>query len=219
MAAEATTVRQMAATDFTFSPLRLDRPTLNEVGVLAARGFHDDPFYVYLAPQPLLRARGLAIFMRGHVAVLGDAGIATGAHDRAGNLVGISVWQRPGTYPLPLRAQVRDLACSFRAMLPRPPALVAGLRYVRALEKEHPRDEHWYLALLVADPMVWRRGIGTGLLEPFLDSIDPEGLPCYLETQKVANLAYYRRFGFELTNTVRPTRTGPPLFTMTRPPR
>jgi len=209
----------MDANGFTIASLRLDHQTLNEAAVLAARGFHDDPFYVYLAPQPLLRARGLAIFMRSHIAVLGDAAVIMGARDGAGNLVGISVWQRPGTFPLPVWSQVREFAGSLRAMITRPSVLVTGLRYVLALDKAHPRDEHWYLVLLVADPMVWRRGIGTALLEPTLASIDTEGLPCYLETQKEANLAYYRRFGFEHSETLKPNRSGPPLFTMTRPPR
>ncbi len=209
----------MDASGFTFAPLRLDRRTLNEAAVLAARGFHDDPFFVHLSPQPLLRARGLAIFIRTHIAILGDTAVVNGARDDAGNLVGISVWQRPGTYPLPIWSQVRDLAGSLRALIPRPAALVSGLQYVLATDKVRPRHDHWYLSLLVADPMAWRRGIGTALLEPFLDSIDPEGLPCYLETQKVANLAYYHRFGFDLTATLTPSRTGPPVYTMTRPPR
>jgi ribosomal protein S18 acetylase RimI-like enzyme len=87
------------------------------------------------------------------------------------------------------------------------------------MEKVRPREEHWYLALLVADPMVWRRGIGTALVEPGLERIDDDGLPCYLETQKEANLAYYRRFGFEETDRLRPVPDGPTLFTMTRPVR
>ncbi len=49
--------------------------------------------------------------------------------------------------------------------------------------------------------------------------IDEDGLPCYLETQKEDNLAYYRRFGFEETERLSPSRHGPPLFTMTRPAR
>ena len=209
----------MARPEISHARLTLDRPTLNEVGVLGARSFYDDPFFVYLSDQPRLRVRGLALYIRSHLAVLGDAAVSTGARDTAGTLVGICVWQRPGTYPLSVGRQAREMAGAFRALIPRPPSLLTGLRYVRAMELAHPRHEHWYLALLAVDPMVWRRGIGTSLLEPSLASIDEEGLPCYLETQKEGNLAYYRRFGFDETKRLTPSAGGPPLFTMTRPPR
>jgi ribosomal protein S18 acetylase RimI-like enzyme len=157
--------------------------------------------------------------MRSHLAALGDTAVATGARDRAGTLVGICVWQKPGTYPLPVVSQARELAGSLRALIPRPASLVVGLRYTLAMEKARPNDEHWYLCLLAADPMAWRRGIGTSLLEPSLASHDEDGLPCYLETQKEDNLAFYRRFGFEETERLTPARGGPTLFTMTRPAR
>ncbi len=215
----AGTLRAMARPEFIHAPLTLDRRTLNEVAVLGARSFYDDPFFLHLSDEPKLRVRGLTLYIRSHLAVLGDAAVATGARDGTGILVGICVWQRPGTYPLPGRRQAREMAGALRALVPRPPSLVTGMRYVQAMERAHPRDEHWYLALLAVDPMAWRRGIGTTLLEPSLSSIDEEGLPCYLETQKEANLAYYRRFGFEETERLTPSAVGPPLFTMTRSPR
>lgn len=151
------------------------------------------------------------------MAALGDTAVATGASDPTGALVGVSVWQRPGTYPLPAIRQAREMAGTLRAMLPAPSALPVGLRYVSAMEKARPHSDHWYLAFLVTDPIYWRRGIGTALLEPALRKIDEEGLPCYLETQKEANLAYYRRFGFEESSRITPIPGAPTLFTLTRP--
>ncbi len=209
----------MPPAQFTFSPLTLDRHTLNEAAVLGSRSFYDDPFFVHLSSEPMLRARGLALYMRSHLAALGDSAVVTGARDRAGTLTGICVWQRPGTYPLPVTAQAAEMAGALRALIPRPPAVLKGLRYTMAMEKARPRAEHWYLCLLAADPMAWRRGIGTALMEPSLDALDADGLPCYLETQKEDNIAYYRRFGFEETARLTPSRGGPALFTMTRPAR
>ena len=204
---------------FTSGPLELSRAARDEVAALGARAFYDDPFFRHLSDEPLLRVRGMGIFLRSHIAALGATAVAAGARDRSGLLVGVAVWQRPGTHPLPWAAQVRDLAGSARAMLPRPRSLAVGLRYVTAIEKVRPREEHWYLALLATDPMVWRRGVGTALLEPMLAVADDDGLPCYLETQKEANIAYYRRFGFEETERLTPDPAGPPLFTLTRPVR
>ena len=203
----------------TTGPLELTRKVRNEAAALGARAFYDDPFFRHLSEEPLLRARGMGIYLRSHIAALGATAVASGARDRSGLLVGVAVWQRPGTHPLPWTGQVRDMAGSARAMAPRPRSLVVGLRYVLAIEKVRPRHEHWYLSLLATDPMLWRRGVGSALLEPMLEEIDGEGLPCYLETQKEANLAYYRRFGFEETERLTPDRSGPPLFTMTRPAR
>ena len=209
----------MTPPPFSYFPLDLDRHTLKETAVLGARAFYDDPFFMHLSAEPMLRARGLALFLQSHVAALGSTAVSTGARDRAGTLVGSCVWQKPGTYPLPIRRQVREMGGSLRALIPRPGSLLTGLRYTLALEKARPRTEHWYLCLLATDPMVWRRGIGTALLESSLALIDGDGLPCYLETQKEANLAYYRRFGFEETERLTPSPGGPPLFTMTRPVR
>ncbi len=204
---------------FTFSPATLDRHTRNEAAVLGARSFYDDPFFVHLSAAPMVRARGLAIYMRTHLAALGDTAVTTIARDRSGTMVGICVWQRPGTYPLPVTAQAREMAGALWALIPRPASVTKGLRYTMAVEKARPRQDHWYLSLLAVDPMAWRRGIGTALMEPSLESIEGDGLPCYLETQKEANLAYYRRFGFEETDRLTPSPGGPALFTMTRPVR
>jgi len=213
------TVRVMPLSPFSYGPLTLDRRTLNEIAALGARSFFDDPFFRYLSDEPLLRARGLGLYLRTHVAVLDDTAVATGARDVTGMLVGVCIWQKPGTWPLPVGRQIREMGGSLRALIPRPSSLSKGLSYTLAVERARPREEHWYLCLLATDPIAWRRGVGTGLLEPSLASNDEGGLPCYLETQKEDNLAFYRRFGFEETDRLRPSRNGPPLFTMTRPVR
>ncbi len=209
----------MGPTSFTCAPLTLDRRTLDEVSVLGARSFFDDPFFIHLSDEPRLRVRGLGLYLRSHLIALGGSGVATGARNDAGLLVGVCVWQRPGSHPLPVGRQVREMGGSLRALIPRPASLVTGLRYTMAIEKVRPREAHWYLCLLATDPMMWRRGVGTALLEPSLARNDEDGLSCYLETQKEDNLAYYRRFGFEETERLTPARNGPPLFTMTRPAR
>ncbi len=191
----------------------------DDAGVVAARAFHHDPFFEYLSPSAIQRARGLALFCRAYVSVLGDAGYVLGARRPDGRLVGVAAWVKPGRYPLPVGAQLRQGALSFRALAIRPRALVDGTKYLLAIEKVHPHDKVWYLQLLVVDPSVQRLGIGAMLQRPGLQRADEDGLACYLETQNFDNLAYYRRFGYELVQELRPVKDGPPLWTMRREPQ
>lgn len=209
----------MTPEGITVDRLELDSRTLGEIAAVSARAFHHDPFFAYLSPRPLLRARGLALFCRSVVASLGTAGEVYGARRSDGTLLGVAAWIKPGDYPLPAANQLRQAAGAIWALAPRPPALVAGAKYLLAIEKVHPKEPTWYLQLLVVDPLVQRSGIGGALQRGGLDKADEEGLPCYLETQNVANIAYYGRFGYEVVHELHPVDGGPPLWTLHRDPR
>ncbi len=187
--------------------------------MLAARAFHDDPFFEYLDPRPITRGRGLAIFWRATLAALGPTAVLTGARRSDGRLVGVAAVIPPGGYPPAATGQARQLVGAFRALVVRPLALRDGLRYLLAIEKAHPKEPVSYLLLLVVDPSAQRRGVGARLQEGMLTDANRDGLDCYLETQKEENLAYYRRFGYEVVDELRPVKAGPPLWTMRRPAR
>lgn len=207
-----------ARVEVTVEPLPRRRRELDEAGAVAARAFQFDPFFEFLSPRPLLRARGLGLYWRAVLASVGPEAHLDGARDGTGRLAGVAAWIPPGAYPPPVRNQLRQSLGALRALAPRPPALVAGTKYLLAIDKAHPRDDHWYLELLVVDPSVQRLGVGGLLQRPMLEEADRSGLPCYLETQNEANLAYYRRFGYEVVEVLRPVAGGPPLWTMRRPP-
>ncbi len=210
----------MTQTPFEVKPIDLsDSRMLDEAAVVATRAFQFDPFFVHLAPKPLIRARGLALFWRSELGVLGDRAEPFGAFDHDGRLIGVSVWVKPGGYPLPIGAQLRQAAGAFRALIPQPSALVMGSKYLLAIDKAHPREPLWYLLMLVTDPPVQRRGIGGALQEVILEKADAEGLSAYLETQNAHNLPYYRRFGYEVVEELHPVAGGPPLWTMRREPK
>lgn len=199
------------------SPLVPKGQALGDAALVAARAFHDDPFFEYLDPHPVTRARGLALFWRAMIASSGAAAIITGARrPEDGRLLGLSVVVPPGHWPLSIPQQGRQLLGALRAMVVRPPALVKGARYLFSMEAAHPKDQLWYLMLLVVDPSVQRGGIGSLLQQDMLRSADADGLDCYLETQKESNVPYYRRFGYELTRELKPVKSGPPLFLMRR---
>lgn len=199
-------------------PLKFSRLELNEAAAVATRAFQTDPFFIYLAPDALQRARAVAFYLRGHLACLkGNTVASVAVHD--GAIVGVCAWVPPGGFPLSVRAQVIDTWGAARAMYRRPRAVPAALKYLLAIEHAHPKDRpHWYLSLLCADPSAQRSGVGSRLVGDVLERCDAEGVPAYLETQKEANLAYYRRHRFELTETLSPVAGGPSLWTMTREP-
>src|SRR5204863_3416895 len=53
---------EMVKPDISVVPLATRGRDLDEVAVVAARAFHYDPFFVFLEPGEVRRARGLALF-------------------------------------------------------------------------------------------------------------------------------------------------------------
>lgn len=210
----------MSRLDFEIRPLDLsDSLTINEAAAVATRAFQNDPFFVFLTPRPLLRARGLGLFWRSEIAAHGDRGEAFGAYQSDGRLIGVAAWVTPGGYPLPIANQLRQAAGALYALFPAPRSLVNGAKYLLAIEKVHPKEPHWYLNLLVADPASQRGGVGGALQQVILDRADAEGIFCYLETQNPDNLPYYGRFGYEVVERLDPVSGGPPLWTLRREPK
>ncbi|HLK45459.1 MAG TPA: GNAT family N-acetyltransferase, partial [Acidimicrobiales bacterium] len=178
----------MPASDFTITAAPLTRAELHEAAAVSARAFHTDPFFEFLAPKAVPRARGLALYSLALCANLGPrARLLTARVD--GRVVGVGAWLPPGAYPYRLRDQVAQGLGTLRALYRVPASITKGARYLLAIEKAHPKDELWYLQLLVCDPEHQRKGIGAALQAEVLETCDREGLPAYLETQKESNLA------------------------------
>lgn len=189
---------------------------IDDIVATAARAFTIDPMFGYLARDRLHAHRLLPGLLSGVSHDLAHHGMGWVAEDADG-VTGVAGWCPPGTLPRGLR---RDGAIALRGLragvrLAHP---VRGLRLLAHVEKSHPHDEHWYLALLTVDPQRQGRGLGSALIQPGLDRADDDGLPAYLETQKESNISWYARFGFELTRTIE-LRATPPVWCLTRQPR
>ncbi|HEV3213234.1 MAG TPA: GNAT family N-acetyltransferase [Acidimicrobiales bacterium] len=189
-----------------------------DAALVAAHAFHTDPFFGYLAPKAVARARGLALWCNAICAHLGPNGLLLTAR-REGRIVGVGAWVPPGGYPFPASTQVAQTLGALRALYRLPSALPRGLRYLTAMEKAHPKDPLWYLQLLACAPEHQRSGVGAALMGGVLARCDTEGVASYLETQNEDNLPYYRRFGYEVSSTLTPVRGGPPLWAMRREPQ
>jgi ribosomal protein S18 acetylase RimI-like enzyme len=187
--------------------------------LVANRAFFNDPFFRFLSPGDRLRTRGLTIFFRANLVHAGEGARIVTVRDDGDAIVGLSLWLPTNRYPQSAGTQLAQVPGTLRALYRRPRALVDGSKYLAAITKSHPKELHWYLCLLVTDPTIQRSGVGTMLMEHGLAKVGEEGVGGYLETQNEDNLGYYRRFGYELRETLRPVKEGPPLFTMWRRPR
>jgi predicted N-acetyltransferase YhbS len=86
------------------------------------------------------------------------------------------------------------------------------------MDKTHPREPHWYLAVLGTDPPHQGKGVGAALMTPVLARCDAEGTGAYLESSKPDNVPYYERFGFRVTGQIDMPK-GPTMWPMWRDPQ
>src|SRR5262249_62046769 len=73
-----------------------------------------------------------------------------------------------------------------------------GGQFFAALARVPPPEPHWYLATLGVQPGFQGGGRGSALLERWLEAVAADALPAWLETDREANLGFYRRVGFEV---------------------
>ena len=94
------------------------------------------------------------------------------------------------------------------------------LEAIGRIERAHPHDEaHWYLGVVATHPEHAGKRLGVTLIADQLRVADAEHLPAYLESSNPANLARYRRLGFEPRDEFALADDGPVLTTMWRTAR
>jgi hypothetical protein len=160
-----------------------------------ARAFEDDPFMVHLFPQTPWRRRVLPQFMGGIQRYCRRYGEVTTTHD----LAAVACWLPPGHTDVTPWRIIRSGVGAVMPLLG-PGGLRRFSRVVPAMERghaEHMPGPHWFLWLLGTEPSRRNQGIASAVLRPVLERADEAGLPAYLDTHLEANLAFYRRLGFE----------------------
>jgi GNAT superfamily N-acetyltransferase len=190
--------------------MRVRRATLEDrpaISVTAVRAFADDPVMRWLYPEDdVFFAPGGEVFrpaMTGWIR-LGEVLCTDDG-------VGAAIWIPPG------RPEI-DFTVDPPAPEP-PPERLERFEILGPLMQEHtPAEPHWYLQLLATHPDWQRRGIGAALMNVIFERADAEGLACYLETETVENVAYYRRHGFDVRSEW-DVPTGPHMWGMHRPAR
>ena len=195
----------------------LRRDQVDESSAVLARAFDDDPVFRYLYPAARRRRWSCHRFLRGIVRDGLPFGEVWAALDD-GAVVGAAGWLPKGAYPPSRWRAARQLVGAWQALLT-PHTFRDGLRYLTETEKLHPKEPHWYLAVIGVEPARHGEGLGGKLLDAVLGRLDTTGVPAYLETSTEANVAWYRHHGFEVQREARPVPAGPPVWTMWREPK
>lgn len=190
----------------------------SDIGALSttlARAFHDDPVMRWVFPDDTARRRRLprmfAALARhihlphGGVEVAGSDGIGAAA-----------MWDPPGSWQQSPAGFLRSAPAMLWAL---GPAVRRGQALDELMRRRHPAEPHWYLAVIGSDPTVRGGGYGQALMRSRLDRCDAEHAPAYLESSNPANVPYYQRFGFEVTDELVLPDGGPTMALMWRRPR
>jgi GNAT superfamily N-acetyltransferase len=185
-----------------------------EIVAVTARAFWCDPLVDFFCRDMLHEYRLLPAVFRVYLAdLMPDGTVWVGEH--GGKPRGVAGWLPPGAFPRSVRREARRSAGSV-SVLARGRHRLRALRLFLEVDRHHPHEPHWYLALLATDPTVQGRGIGSALLRPVLDRCDREATVAYTETQKEANV--YARAGFAVTQEIRLPDT-PTVWCLRREPR
>ena len=206
----ATVVRSAAVSEaqVTMQPVRAD-----EVGRVAgtlAKAFHDDPVMSILFGGSVPADRAARFF-----SIMGRVQIRHELFFRTPGFEAAAIWAPPGEWKLPVSQIVRNTPGLMRTFGHR---LFANLGVLGVLEKAHPDEPHYYLEFIGTDPAHQGKGLGSALIQPMIDRCDTEGVGAYLESSKESNVAFYNRFGFEVTKVIT-HKAGPQQWLMWRAAR
>lgn len=188
------------------------------LSAVLARAFTDDPVMAWMWPEESARRRGLPSFF---ATVTRHHHLAHSAHGAdvalaSGRIGGAILWDPPGRWASSRWQNLRMMPGLLHALRSR---IAVGGRVAEFFKTHHPREPHWYLAVVGTDPTHRGTGLGRALIETGLARCDAEHAPAYLESSKPENVPYYERFGFEVREQIHLPDGGPPLWPMWRHPR
>lgn len=194
------------------------RATDDDAGLLSrlfAAAFTTDPIFNWMARPGPRRARVLEQFffwlLKTRAIPFGEVWMSTDGNACA-------AWLPPGTPASPggFYEQMRLLPlfvrlCGF-------PRLMRGSAMADAMEKNHPHENHYYLAFIAVAPRRQGLGLGSALLEETVKRADEMGVAAYLENSNPRNTKLYERAGFVSRKNIAPPGA-PPLIGMWREKR
>jgi len=180
---------------------------LNRLRVTGVRAFVDDPVQRWLFPEDDdYSNNGASLF-----AYMSRRWQHTDSQWCTDDGVAFAGWVPPG------RPEVPEEVLGSLGLLPDWRAERIGA-LVAVMAENTPPEDHWYLNILATHPDWQRQGLGTALMKVVFNIADEAGLPCYLETETIENVAYYRHHGFDVRSEWDVALEGPHMWGMLRPP-
>jgi GNAT superfamily N-acetyltransferase len=183
------------------------------LAAVLGRAFADDPIWQWMFPRHPERMAAMFAMLLHHARL--PNGVSELA-EQNGTILAGALWDPPGRWRISVAAQLRQLPGLLRVLGTRTFAVLRGLGEI---ERAHPIEPHWYLAVLGTDPSAQGRGFGSALLTSRLSRCDDLRFPAYLESSKEKNIPYYERFGFRVTGELRLPDGGPTVWPMWRNPQ
>ena len=182
------------------------------IGRDLAAAFADDPLWRWLCPAPRTWTPRASAYFREDARTRLSAGATLLVPSDGG---AAAMWSAPDQWRSTASDLAHDLLPALRLFRHR---TVRATRLLALIERRHPTEPHWYLAVLGTHPDRQGHGLGSSLIAPIADRCDGSGLGAYLESSKEANVAFYVRHGFEVVDSVS-LGSGPPMWLMWREPR
>lgn len=66
------------------------------------------------------------------------------------------------------------------------------------IKNNHPKDSFAYLWFIGVNPIEQNKGIGTAFIQEVIAECERKRRPIYLETSTQKNIPFYKKFGFEI---------------------
>ena len=176
-------------------------------------GFAADPMTRWVWPDASDYLRTMPRFARafgGRAFEHGTADITHGTADITKGACAAALWLPPGVEP----DEAEMDAVMAGALRPEIAEDIGGV--LKGMAEHHPREPHWYLPLIAADPNWIGQGLGARLMKHALRRCDEQGVTAYLESSNPRNISLYQRHGFKITGRIQ-SGSSPVMTPMLRP--
>lgn len=115
-------------------------------------------------------------------------------------ILGIIHWVDSARCQVPLRGKLRMIPSIFRDIGLR--SAVRMNRWISIWSRHDPKEHHLHLGPIGVLPEVQGCGIGRQLMERYCSMLDEKNITGYLETDRLTNVDFYTKFGFDVGETV-----------------
>lgn len=175
-------------------PLEISQ--IDKAAKMLARAFKNDSEVVHYFPDEADRYKLLPMY---HLVL--KYGLNHGeTYTTSPELEGIAVWLPPGETDLSMWKMIKCGAWSlpFTMRINFLYKYLNSLSNVKSSHHKNAASPHWYLFMIGVDPEYHGKGFASRLINPMLERIDREHLPCYLETTEKIYVPMYEHFGFKI---------------------